>query len=165
MDNALSLLGLALRAGRVETGEEAVRDACRAKISRLVIVAEDAAAGTIRRAMLSAEEGKCLCLTVPYDRAEIGGALGRGLCAAAAVTDIGFAGAFAERLAAKDPVRYGPAAERLRVKAVRARERREKRDKNKANQAKKIPSRQIKQTKQTRQIKQNHPNKSNKPKR
>lgn len=57
----------------------------------------------------------------------MGRAVGRELCAVAAVTDTGFAEAFAKKLAAQDPERYGEAAERLRLKAERARQRKNKR--------------------------------------
>ena len=130
MDNTVTLLGLALRAGRLEAGEDCARDACRAKACRLLLVAQDASAGTARRAMSAAEEGSCLCLTVPYTRGEMGRAVGRELCAVAAVTDTGFAEAFAKKLAAQDPERYGEAAQRLRLKAERARQRRNKRPPN-----------------------------------
>ena len=136
MDNTVTLLGLALRAGRLEAGEECARDACKAKTCRLLIVAQDAAAGSVRRAMFAAEEGQCLCLTVPYTRSELGSAIGRELCAVAAITDTGFAGAFARKLADRDPERYGPAAERLRLKAERARKRRENRQSKSSNSSK-----------------------------
>ena len=126
-DNALSMIGLALRAGRLEAGEEPAGEACWEKRCRLLLVAQDASAGTARRAMSAAEEGSCLCLTVPYTRGEMGRAVGRELCAVAAVTDTGFAEAFAKKLAAQDPERYGEAAQRLRLKAERARQRRNKR--------------------------------------
>lgn len=126
MDNTVTLLGLALRAGRLEAGEDCARDACKAKACRLMIVAQDAAAGSARRAMFAAEEGNCLCLTVPYTRSELGRAVGKELCAVAAVTDTGFAEAFVKKLAAQDPERYGEAAERLRIKAERAKQRRTK---------------------------------------
>ena len=127
MDNTVTLLGLALRAGRLEAGEDCARDACKAKACRLLLVAQDASAGSARRAMFAAEEGECLCLSVPYTRSEIGRAVGRELCAVAAVTDTGFAEAFAKKLAAQDPERYGEAAQRLRLKAERARQRKAKR--------------------------------------
>ena len=41
----------------------------------------------------------------------------------AAITDMGFADAIAKKLAALDPQRFGSAAERMAVKAQRARER------------------------------------------
>ena len=127
MDNTLTLLGLALRAGRLEAGEDCARDACKAKACRLLLVARDASGGSTRRAMFAAEEGECLCLTVPSSRSELGRAVGRELCAVAAVTDTGFAEAFAAKLAAQDPDRYGEAAQRLRLKAERARQRKNKR--------------------------------------
>lgn len=129
MDKNMTLLGLALRAGRLEAGEDCVRDACRAKACRLLLVARDASAGSARRAMFAAREGNCLCLTVPYTRSELGRALGRELCAVAALTDVGFAETFARQLAEQDPEQYASAAERLRVKAVRAKQRREARKK------------------------------------
>ena len=60
-----------------------------------------------------------------YAPEELGAALGRGSCAMAAVTDLGFALALAEKLAARDPARYGEAVERLRLKAERAAQRRQ----------------------------------------
>lgn len=57
MDNTVTLLGLALRAGRLEAGEDCARDACKAKACRLLLVARDASDGTARRAMFAAEEG------------------------------------------------------------------------------------------------------------
>ena len=127
MDNTVTLLGLALRAGRLEAGEDCARDACKAKACRLLLVARDASAGTARRAMSAAGEGECLCMTVPYTRSEMGRAVGRELCAVAAVTDTGLAEAFVKKLAAQDPERYGEAARRLRLKAERARQRKAKR--------------------------------------
>lgn len=126
MDNTVTLLGLALRAGRLEAGEDCARDACKAKACRLLLVAQDASAGSARRAMFAAEEGECLCLSVPYTRSEIGRAVGRELCAVAAVTDTGLAEAFVKKLAAQDPERYGEAARRLRLKVERARQRKSK---------------------------------------
>ena len=135
MDNAVTLLGLALRAGRLEVGEDCARDACKSKSCRLLVLAQDAAAGSVRRAASAAEEGQCLCVTVPYTREELGRAVGRELCAVAAVTDTGFGEALMKKLAAQDPERYGEAAERLRVKAERARQRRAKRQHGPKNRA------------------------------
>ena len=49
-DNALPLMGLALRAGRLEAGEEPVATACAARRCRLLLTAQDAAGKTLRRA-------------------------------------------------------------------------------------------------------------------
>ena len=126
MNSALSMAGMALRAGRLEVGEDPAGDACRTRRCRLLLVAADAAEASRRRAVRFAGEGQCLLLPLPFTREELGAALGRGSCAIAAVTDLGLARAIADRLAAQDPERYGEAAQRLRLKAERAAQRRER---------------------------------------
>ena len=125
MERILSMLGLAHKAGRVEIGEEPVGSAARAKKARIILVASDAATGSVRRAMSFANTGSCLCLVIPATKNELGLALGRTSCAMAAVADIGFADAVAKKLAALEPKKYESAAERMAVKAQRARERRQ----------------------------------------
>ena len=123
MEKILSMIGLAHKAGRVEIGEEPVGSAARAKKARIILVAGDAAASSVRRAMGFANTGSCLCLVIPASKEELGRALGRTSCAMAAITDMGFADAIAKKLAALDPQLFGSAAERMAVKAQRARER------------------------------------------
>lgn len=122
-DRVLSLLGLALRGGRLAVGEEPAALAAKAGQARLLLVAADAAENTLRRAEHLAREGHCLHLTLPFTKAELGGALGRGSAAIAALTDTGLAAAVAERLAQSDPERYGEAAARMDLKRRRAAER------------------------------------------
>lgn len=124
-NNILSLLGLALRGGRLAVGEEPAALAAKAGQARLLLVASDASGNTLRRAEHLAEEGHCLHLTLPFTKAELGGALGRGSAALAALTDLGLAAAVAERLAQLDPERYGEAAARMDLKRRRAKERKE----------------------------------------
>ena len=124
LDNILSTLGLALKAGKAEVGEEPVGAATRAKKARVVLLAQDAAASSVRRAMSFAQGGNCLCLTLPADKDALGRALGRTSVAMCAVTEIGFAGAIVKKLAAIDGEKYGAAAAQLDVKAQRAMERR-----------------------------------------
>ena len=107
----LSLLGLALRGGNLAVGEEPAEAVCRAKDARLLLLADDAADNTRRRAEHFAQAGACLLVTLPVSKAELGRALGRTSAAIAAVTDAGLAAAVGRRLAAWDPERYGPAAE------------------------------------------------------
>ena len=125
MEKILSMIGLAHKAGRVEIGEEPVGSAARAKKARIILVAGDAAAGSVRRAMAFAGTGNCLCLVIPTTKEELGRALGRTSCAMCAVTDIGFAQSLVQKLAAADPAQYAPAAEALAVTAKRARERKD----------------------------------------
>ena len=125
MERILSMIGLAHKAGRVEIGEEPVGSAARAKKARIILVAGDAAASSVRLAMGFANTGSCLCLVIPATKEQLGRALGRTSCAMAAVTDIGFADAVTGKLAALDPEKFQSAAQRMTVKAQRARERRQ----------------------------------------
>lgn len=120
MDNALRMLGLAKKAGRLEIGEEPVGAAARARKAKLLLLADDAAPNTARRAAHFGEAGNVLFLTVPFTKAELGMAVGRTSCAMLAFTDPGFAASFVEKLAARDPERYGPAAQQTGEKAARA---------------------------------------------
>ena len=79
------MIGLAKKAGRVEIGEEPVGSAARSKHARVILVASDAAAGSVRRAYAFAQTGACLCLTIPADKDALGRALGRSSCAMAFV--------------------------------------------------------------------------------
>jgi ribosomal protein L7Ae-like RNA K-turn-binding protein len=123
VDKILSLLGLAKKAGRLEAGEEPVGAAARAHDARLILLADDAADNTVRRARHFAEAGACLCAKIPATKDELGRAVGRTSCAMLAITDIGFAEAAAKKLAALDEAQFGEIAERLSVKASRAAER------------------------------------------
>ena len=127
-DPILHMLGLARKAGRLEIGEEPVGAVCRARQAKLVLLACDAASNTFRRAAHFGEAGNVLWLEVPFTKAELGFALGRGSCAMLALTDVGFASSLVQKLSARDPEKYGPAAQQLKTKADRALQRqREKR--------------------------------------
>ena len=126
------MIGLAKKAGRVEIGEEPVGSAARSKHARVILVASDAAVGSVRRAYAFAQ-GACLCLTIPADKDALGRALGRSSCAMAAVTDVGFADAIVKKLAVMDPEHYEQASQRLQIKARRAMERREEQARHEKN--------------------------------
>ena len=116
----LSTLGLCKRAGMLDVGEESVESAARARDVRLLLLACDAAENTARRAAHFSEMGQCLQIQVPFTKAELGQAVGRGDCALLGVTDIGFAASIVRRLADEDAETYGDTADRLEVKAQRA---------------------------------------------
>ena len=127
-DPILHLLGLAKKAGRLEIGEEPVGALCRARQARLILLASDAAPNTRRRCAHFGEIGNVLWLEVPATKAELGFCLGRTSCAMLALSDAGFAASIVEKLSARDPEHYGPAAQQLRTKADRMLQRqREKR--------------------------------------
>ena len=122
--NILSMLGLALRGGRLAVGEEPVEAVARARDARILFLASDATDNTQRRAKHFADAGQCLFLQLPFTKAEVGQAVGRTSAAIVAVTDVGLAAAIVHRLADIDPAQYSIAAERLDLKAKRAAERR-----------------------------------------
>lgn len=127
-DPVLSLIGLANKAGKLEIGEEPVGALCRARQAKLILLAGDAAPNTCRRAAHFGEAGNVLFLQLPFSKEELGFLLGRSSCAMMALADSGFAASIVEKLSARDPEHYGPAAEQLRQKADRALQRqREKR--------------------------------------
>ena len=132
-DPILHLLGLARKAGKLEVGEEPVGAVCRARHARLVLLAADAAPNTRRRCAHFGQAGNVLWLELPFTKEELGFQLGRGPCAMLALTDPGFASSIAEKLAARDPERYGPAAQQLRVKADRALQRQQERRRHEKN--------------------------------
>lgn len=98
MDKALGLLGLARRGGRIELGEEGAGSACRAGKARLLMLASDAGESVRHRAQYFVRAGKPPLMTLPYTREEFGGAVGRPVCAVAALTDAAMALAFVKAL-------------------------------------------------------------------
>jgi ribosomal protein L7Ae-like RNA K-turn-binding protein len=102
-DSALNLLGLALRGGNLAVGEDPVGDACRAGRARVVLLAADAAENTAQRAARLIGERDVPLVTLPWDKGQVGGCLGRSACALAALTDAGLAAALLAKLAAEDP--------------------------------------------------------------
>ena len=138
-NDALRMTGMALRAGRLEVGDEASGDACQYKRCRLLLLTADAGEGAQRRAAYFADEGQCLLAELPCSKEELGAALGRKSCAMAAVTDLGLAQAIMQKLAQEEPEKYGEMAERLRLKAQRAAQRREKKERQQRGGGKRPP--------------------------
>ena len=135
-DAALHMLGLARKAGRIEVGEEPVGAACRARKAKLLLLACDAADNTARRAEHFAQAGNTLCVSVPFTKEQMGGAVGRASCAMAALTDAGMAASFLSKLAAADPERYGEAASALDTKAQKVMQRQREQRQHEKNLAK-----------------------------
>lgn len=95
--NALGLLGLARKAGKLEIGEEPVGAACRDRKAKLVLTAADAAGNTAGKTGRLAQASGIRCVRIPFSKEELGAALGRRVCAVLAVTDGGFSRAFLEK--------------------------------------------------------------------
>ena len=101
--NALGLLGLARKAGKLELGEEPVGAACRGRQARLVLLAADAAENTAAKAQRLAKAANARCVRIPSNKEELGNALGRSSCAVLALTDEGFAKALCRKLEEEAP--------------------------------------------------------------
>lgn len=97
MENVLSLLGLAQRAGRLVSGNEAVERAVVRRQAKLVIISQDAAERTAQRMIRLAGEKR-----VPWVRwaskHELGAAIGRSDRAVVAIIDAGLAEAVRKAL-------------------------------------------------------------------
>ena len=119
MDKALNYMALARKAGRIELGEEPVGSAARAQHARLVIVASDASDHTWRRAKSFVAGTQQQCLKVPYNKDQMGQAIGRSALAIAAFTDPALALAFVKALG--NPEKYAAVLENLDIRTQRIR--------------------------------------------
>ena len=126
MDSSLMFLGLIHKAGCLEIGEENVVLAAEDVKARCFLNALDASDGSKRRAGYLAEECRVPQIVLPYTKAELSRVIGRGRPGVMAITDIGFAAKFAEKLAGMDSS-YASAFEVLSLKKKRADERKEAR--------------------------------------
>ncbi len=128
MSDALHLLGLAKKAGRLQVGEEPAGSLCRARKAKLLLLAADAAGNTARRAEHFAQAGNVPLVQLPCSKQELGEAVGRSSCALVALSDAGMAASLLNKLAQADPERYGQAAQTAQIRAEKVRQRqREKR--------------------------------------
>ncbi|MBE6925522.1 MAG: 50S ribosomal protein L7 [Ruminococcaceae bacterium] len=121
MDRALNYLALGKKARLIELGEEPVGASARANHARLVVVAADASDHTWRRAKSFVAGTDQQCIRAPYDKAQMGLAVGRTELALAAFTDAAMALAFLKALPA--PEQYSAAAESLEKRSQRLQQR------------------------------------------
>lgn len=96
----LSLTGLAMKAGKIASGETAVLSAIASKEARLVLVAKDASAGSKKLFT-----DKCRYRDIPCvlfgDKEGLGLSIGRAERSAVAVTDDAFAAKIGEMIRAE----------------------------------------------------------------
>lgn len=96
-EKALSFIGIAMKAGKVVTGEFSVEKAVKSGRARVVVVAEDASANTKKRFT-----DKCSFYGVPCvivgTKELLGKVTGKEFRASLAVTDAGFAKGFLGKL-------------------------------------------------------------------
>ncbi len=92
-----SLLGLAMKAGSLVSGEFMTEGKVKAKAAKLVIVAEDASQNT-RKQFSSMCEFYRVPLYIYGTKEELGHAIGKDYRASLAVVDMGFAGSLIKML-------------------------------------------------------------------
>ncbi|NLT58239.1 MAG: hypothetical protein GXX99_04670 [Clostridiales bacterium] len=111
---ALSLLGLAKRAGAAAGGTEGVRSLCRSGKARLVLLAADASDNARKRILDCCAHYGVPLIGLAVGMRELGHAIGMGEAAAAAVGDRGLADAIRRQLERETPateVHSGPLEE------------------------------------------------------
>ena len=123
MDRALNYLALGKKARLVELGEEPVGAAARANHARLVVVAADASDHTWRRAKSFVAGTDQQCVRAPYNKAEMGLAVGRAELSLAAFTDAAMALAFLKAMPAAEA--FGSALESLEMRSQRLQQRKD----------------------------------------
>lgn len=119
-DKALGLLGLMRRAGAIAIGMDNTADAVRAGKARLLLLSRNAADHARRKAENLSNGRSVLTVELPYSREELADSLGVSGCAAAAVTDLGFANALMKELADRDPERYRSIAQETERRCEKA---------------------------------------------
>ena len=100
LSKALSLVSLAMKAGKIASGEFCTEKEVKTGLAALVIVAEDASDNTKKKF-----QNMCEFYEVPIyfygDKDTLGHAMGKEFRACLAVTDVGFADGIAKHLKAK----------------------------------------------------------------
>lgn len=97
-ERLLNMLGLMRKAGAIDIGETNTGGACRGGKAKLLLLASDASPNAQSRAA-GFTRGRNVCTaTLPFTKEEISAHVGVNGCSMAAITDIGFANAFAAAL-------------------------------------------------------------------
>ena len=99
-DKAIGLLGLARKAGKLQTGEETVGSLLLQNRARLTVLASDAGTAVSRKMRALADGTRQRVLEIPYDKLTLGAALGKQSVSVAAFADVSMALAFVNALPA-----------------------------------------------------------------
>lgn len=121
-DKALNYIGIMRKAGACATGETDSGAACRGGKAKLLLLAADASENARHRAEGFVYGRGVPLVTLPYDKADLAGILGRGATSMLAVTDLGLADAIVKALAAGNET-YGDVSATLSEKLKKERER------------------------------------------
>lgn len=105
-ERLLNMLGLMRKAGAIDIGETNTGGVCRGGKAKLLLLASDASPNAQSRAA-GFTRGRNVCTaTLPFTKEEISAHVGVNGCSMAAITDIGFANAFAAALSQEYPGKY-----------------------------------------------------------
>ena len=102
-DKTIGLLSIARKAGKLQTGEDAVGVMMAEHRARLIVLASDAGAATVRRVKAQTEGTRRRWLVIDLDKQTLGAALGKASVAVAAFADVSLALAFVRTLEDPDP--------------------------------------------------------------
>lgn len=102
MKAALSFIGLMKKAGALAVGAENAVESCLGGRGKLIITASDIADNTASWLSETAMRKEIPIVAIGWDKALLGGALGVGECACAAVCDTGFAISLCGRLGLRE---------------------------------------------------------------
>ena len=119
-EKTLKLLGLMRRAGAISPGEDQAGESVRAGKAKLLLFSSDISDNARRKAENLSQGSNVQLISLPFDRGELGAALGLGSCSLAAVTDLGFAQALMRLLADLRPEDYAAAAQAVRERSEKA---------------------------------------------
>lgn len=121
MNNALGLIGIARRAGKIAFGEDMCSIAVRDNKAKAICTASDASERTIA----FAESCGVVHLPLELTKIELGALIGRATCAQLAILDVGIAASVAQKLCLLNPV-YQEASDTLAQLDARAKRRKAK---------------------------------------
>lgn len=125
MKNSTRFLGIVNKAGRLVTGEEMVSSAAQLKKARLLITASDAGEYVRRHANYLSETKEIPLVSVEDTKLELGIISGRATVAIAAITDMGMAASYIQKLNVETN-EYDELESQLTAKAKRFAERKKK---------------------------------------
>ena len=125
-------MGIAKKAGYIEYGEDTVLAAVQGGRARLVLLASDAGEHTRRKILAATETREIPCAGLPCDKGDLGASIGKGGTGCAAITDMGIAVSFAEKLASEG-TEYEKIRDTLRAKAEKMKRRKKEKNENRLN--------------------------------
>ncbi len=86
----LNAIGLCKRAGMLISGEGMVVDAVRSKSAKLVLISSDCEKNTFSKVTNKCDYYKVPYISIPFDKYDLGNAIGKDFRVCVAITDNGF---------------------------------------------------------------------------